>query len=88
MILGSAGITTGIVGNAIGSSSRDIGTLCTHNNINKWSKHKPIRYNKVEGLSDEEFKGTSGDNSLGIYYGIKASTSAVFATSYCSIVCE
>lgn len=29
MILGSAGITTGIVGNAIGSSSRDIGTLCT-----------------------------------------------------------
>lgn len=53
MILGSAGITTGIVGNAIGSSSRDIGTLCTHNNINKWSKHKPIRYNKVEGLSDE-----------------------------------
>ena len=76
MILGSAGITTGIVGNAIGSSSRDIGTLCTHNNINKWSKHKPIRYNKVEGLSDEEFKGTSGDNSLGIYYGIKASTSA------------
>lgn len=28
MILGSAGITTSIVGNAIGSSSRDIGTLC------------------------------------------------------------
>lgn len=82
MILGSAGITTGIVGNAIGSSSRDIGTLCTHNNINKWSKHKPIRYNKVEGLSDEEFKGTSGDNSLGIYYGIKASTIPVMSISF------
>jgi len=31
-----------IVGNSLGRSSSDLGTLCTHAGINKWSKYKPI----------------------------------------------
>lgn len=27
----------------LGASSNDLGTLCTHQNINKWAQHKPIR---------------------------------------------
>lgn len=42
MALGTTGITTAAVGNALGSSSRDIGTLCTSPNINVWSVWKPI----------------------------------------------
>lgn len=49
--LPNTGITTTLVGQTLGSSSRDVGTLCTHPNINKWSKWKPVRFNKVSGLT-------------------------------------
>lgn len=42
-VLPTTGITTSIVGPAIGSGSRDVGTLCTHSGINKWSRYKPVR---------------------------------------------
>ncbi len=42
MALPNTGITTSMVGAAIGSSSRDVGALCTHLNVNKWSRHKPV----------------------------------------------
>lgn len=35
MALPNSNISTTLVGNTLGSSSRDIGTLCTHPNINK-----------------------------------------------------
>ncbi len=31
------------IAQALGASSRDIGTLCQHPNINKWAKNKPFR---------------------------------------------
>ncbi len=54
MALPSDKISTTLVGQAIGSSSRDVGTLCTHPNINKWSKWKPVRHNKVTGLVSQD----------------------------------
>ena len=42
MALSTSGITTTLVANALGSASRNIGALCTHQNVNKWSKHKPV----------------------------------------------
>lgn len=45
MALGSTGITTSLVGNAIGSSSRNVGALCSSSLINEWSKWKPISSN-------------------------------------------
>lgn len=56
MALGTTGITTAAVGTALGTSSRDVGTLCTHSAINKWSKKKPVSYAKSSGLTDAEFK--------------------------------
>lgn len=47
MALPNTGITTTMVGTALSTSSRDVGTLCTHSNINKWSIWKPIRSSKV-----------------------------------------
>lgn len=66
----------------LGENSGDVGTLCTSNIINKWSKNKPIRYydyvNNVKTvhpgtLTDAQRKGTSDDQSAGIYYGLKLS---------------
>lgn len=80
--LPSSNISTSLVANTLQTSSRDVGTLCTYNSINKWSKHKPIRYPKVDGLSDSEFKGTTADQLAGIYYGLKSN---VIATDYESL---
>lgn len=69
--LPSSGISTSLVANTLQTSSHDVGTLCTHSNINKWSKHKPINYPKLDGLSDAEYRGTTTDIANGIIYGIK-----------------
>lgn len=57
MAIQLTGLSTTLIGNTIGLSSHDIGTLCTSNLINKWSFNKPIRVNKVTGLSEEDFYG-------------------------------
>lgn len=44
MALDIKNISTGLVAQTIGAGSNDVGTLCNHPNINKWSKFKPIIY--------------------------------------------
>ena len=56
MALPNTNISTTLVGNTLGAASRDVGTLCTHPNINKWSKWKPVRFNKVTGLTLSELQ--------------------------------
>jgi hypothetical protein len=55
MALPSTGITTSMVGTALGSASRNVGALCVHSSVNKWSKRKPINHSSVEGLTEEQF---------------------------------
>ena len=51
MALGTTNISTTLVGTTLQTSSRDVGTLCTHPAINKYSKWKPIRNSKVAGIT-------------------------------------
>lgn len=68
---------------AIVSSSIDLGTLCLNNNINKWSKYKPIHYAQITPLTYSQFQSKyfgfhDGDNSLlPIYQSINAMYIAV-----------
>lgn len=39
------------VRSTLGAATDDCGLLCTHPNINKWSKWKPVRYNKEVGIT-------------------------------------
>lgn len=39
--------------------------------INKWSKCKPIRYNKLSELTDAERQGATYDQSEGYWFGVK-----------------
>jgi len=48
MALPSTGITTSMVASAIGASTNDVGTLCSHPNVNMWSKRKPFRDNVIQ----------------------------------------
>ena len=50
--LANSNISTSLVANTLQTSSRDVGTLCTHGSINKWSKYKPViwPYTNVDNL--------------------------------------
>lgn len=50
MALSNKNISTNLVGQTLGTNSRDVGTLCSHPNINKWSRFKPYRYPQVTGI--------------------------------------
>lgn len=39
----TAPVNTDDVSSVLGVSSHDVATLCTHEKVNKWSKHKPVR---------------------------------------------
>lgn len=45
----------------------------TVDKINKWSKCKPIRYNKLADLTDAERQGATYDQSEGYWYGVRIS---------------
>lgn len=40
----------------LAKSSNDLGTLCTANNINPWSKHKPVKYPTLGVVSETALK--------------------------------
>ena len=46
----------------------DRGRLCTHTNINKWAKYKPIHHSGLQILSESARTDRQGD---GEYYGVK-----------------
>ena len=63
MALPLTGISVSLVRDTIGAGSNDVGTLCKHTNINKWSKYKPVQHSKRVGLVDADFKSVrSGMN--------------------------
>ena len=55
MALPSSNISVAMVKAELGASSNDVGTLCTHPNVNKWSKRKPINHSSVVPLTEAQF---------------------------------
>ena len=43
-----------------------LGRLCIHPNINKWSKWKPVRMNKVSGLTITDLKSPAVNYGLNV----------------------
>lgn len=67
-VLPNTGISTSLVRSTIGAATNDVGSLCTHPNINKWSKWKPVRSNKVTGLTVTDIENlSSGLSRLDMY---------------------
>lgn len=50
------GITVSKVAETLGVTSTDVGKLCICNTINKWSKQKPVKFDKQTGLTAADFK--------------------------------
>lgn len=76
MALGIENISSDLVGDTLGTNSDDWGTLCTHPNVNKWSKYKPVRFNSVVGLTEADFK------TVNYGFDIISNTANVFNSSW------
>lgn len=68
------GTSLTFAGNAYTYSSNPGFYSFSTDKINKWSKCKPIRYNKVADLTDAERQGATYDQNEGYWYGVKIST--------------
>lgn len=55
----TAPVTTTDVGTVLQSSSRNVGVLCSSNDINKWAKYKPVRYQTVTKLTESQLKSVN-----------------------------
>lgn len=69
MTLPTSQITTTLVAETLKTSSRDVGTLCTDTNINKWAKFKPTcYYQTVEGSPLDLCKAKYNNiDGIGVY---------------------
>lgn len=53
-MLGSTNISTTLVANTLGVSTRNVGSLCTSTSINKWSFWKPVSIAKSTGITESD----------------------------------
>lgn len=65
--LPNSNISTSLVANTLQTGSRDVGTLCTHSSINKWSKYKPViwPYPNVDNLPLNKPRYVANDGRCG-----------------------
>ena len=56
MALPNSNISVAMVKAELGAATNNVGQLCIHPNVNKWSKWKPVRYNSPSPLTEAEFK--------------------------------
>ena len=76
MALPNSNISTSLVKSTLGASTNDVGQLCTHPNINKWSKWKPVRFNKIVGLTVEDLTALNFGLNISVYKSIGTITTA------------
>ena len=55
MALPNSNISVAMVKAELGAATNDVGQLCIHPNINKWSKRKPINHSSVVPLTEAQF---------------------------------
>lgn len=65
MALPNSNISTNLVKSTLGASTNDVGALCIHPNINRWSKYKPVVLATVApDRSSSWWRSTNGNCGL------------------------
>lgn len=67
------------VASALGVGVYDLGTLCTSDRINKWSRHKPVSINQVQEVTDEQLAAINYGWNIPSYNTMKAAWNAYVA---------
>ena len=56
MALPNSNISVAMVKAELGASTNDVGRLCIHPNINKWSKWKPVKHNSLTPITQAQLE--------------------------------
>lgn len=56
MALPNSNISVAMVKAELAAATNDVGRLCTHENINKWSKWKPVRHNSLVPITQAQLE--------------------------------
>ena len=59
MALPNSNISVAMVKAELGASMNSVGQLCIHPNVNRWSKWKPIKFPKIEPLTQQELENSN-----------------------------
>ena len=59
MALPNDKISIPMVARELGTTENDLGRLCIHPNVNKWSRWKPVRNTKVTGLTEGDLQSVN-----------------------------
>lgn len=62
----NTGVSTTVVGQELGVATRNVRELCTSSNINKWSKHKPVKFNGDTQANPNWYKANDGFCGLSV----------------------
>src|SRR5690554_575181 len=73
MALPNSNISVPMVRDELGAATNDVGQLCIHPNVNKWSKWKPVRFNSVNPITQANLEAVN----YGIAWNSYASIDAV-----------
>lgn len=76
MALPNSNISVAMVKSELGAATNDVGQLCIHPNVNKWSKYKPVRHSSVVPITEAQFK----ESNYG--FNIASNTSNNFTGSW------
>ena len=59
MALPNTNISVAMVKAELGAATNDVGRLCIHPNVNKWSKWKPVRHNSITPITEAQLQSTN-----------------------------
>ena len=59
MALPNTNISVAMVKSELGAATNDVGRLCIHPNVNKWSKWKPVKHSSVTPITEVALKGVN-----------------------------
>lgn len=82
MALPSTGITTSMVAQVLGAATNDVGSLCTHPNVNKWSKYKPVRHSTISGITEAQLKEANYGFTINAVDGSSTIDSTILSRSW------
>ena len=68
MALPNSNISVAMVKAKLSAATNDVGQLCTHENINKWSKWKPVRHNSLVPITQAQLESPE------VNFGLKPPT--------------
>ena len=72
MALPNTNISVAMVRDELGAATNDVGRLCIHPNINKWSKWKSVRYNSLVPITQAQLEAVGFGIKMPIYSNVQA----------------